>query len=93
MYTLPAGRTFEPDYVATTNRGANSGGGLRIRYNGSIAGAIRAVDGGDNPINRGTRVETALKDHVLALGTVQFEVTKVSGAADVVDATVIGRLC
>lgn len=91
MYTVPAGRQYLPDYAATTNRGANTGALLVFRYNGTGAGSIVAAVGAA-ALNQGTRVQTVVKDRVNAAGTVQFEVTAASGAADVGDATVIGRL-
>lgn len=93
IYAVPAGRQYLPEYVTTTNRGANTGAGLVFRYNGTGAGSI-VIAVGAAALNQGTRVQTVVKDRVNGGGgLVQFETTFASGTpGDVGEATVVGRL-
>lgn len=92
IYTVPAGRRFNPHTVRTINRGAATGGALNYRVNGTGAGSIVAAVGA-GAVAQGIVNETVVQDSVAPGGTVQFDETAGSGAAgDLVDCQVIGRL-
>jgi hypothetical protein len=91
MYTVGGGRRFNPHTARSINRGANSGALLDYRFNGTGAGSVVAAVGA-GALNQGIKNETVVQDSIAPAGTLQFDVTVASGAADFADAEVIGRL-
>ena len=92
MFTVPAGRRFNPQRAVTTNRLAATGAALNYRYNGTGAGSVvGAVGAGALP--SGSTVEAVTQDSIAPAGTLQFEPTAASTTdTDRGEATVWGRL-
>lgn len=92
MYTVPAGRRFNPERAVTTNRGAASGAAFNYRYNGTGAGSVVGAIG-VGALAAGSTVNTVLQDSIAAAGTLQFDVVAASTTdADRGEASVMGRL-
>ena len=92
MYTVGAGRRFNPHTVRTINRGAATGAVLNYRYNGTGNGSVVAAVGA-GALAQGIANEAVVQDSIAPAGTLVFDITAASGAAgDFVDAEVIGRL-
>jgi len=92
MYTVPAGRRFNPHTARTMNRGAATGALTIYRYNGTGNGSVVAAVGAA-AIAQGIANETVVLDSIAAAGTLVFDITTASGTpGDSVDAEVIGRL-
>lgn len=91
IYTVGAGRRFNPHTARTINRGAATGALLNYRFNGTGNGSVVAAVGA-GALAQGIANEVVIQDSIAPAGTLQFDVLAGSGVAEFVDCEVIGRL-
>jgi len=92
MYTVPAGRRFNPHTARTFNRGVATGVALNYQINGTGAGSVVAAVG-VAAVAQGIVNEAVVQDSIAAAGTLEFDVTAASTTdVDRLDSAVTGKL-